>query len=467
MTPNASITRRLTLSVLLMELVAAVVLIATVTNHERRVRFETFEANLRATANTLMGAVQEADSEDGSILLDLRGLTLPPRAIYRVTADNGQLLGAQGEPPAFLGTPNTVTKAWLRDHPYRFYVLKGERNIDPGKPYEVNHLVTVVYGLPEGRTWHEIFDATRFFALATLVFLGITAVLLSWLIRRLLYPIRELANEAEKIDVERWMFHAPASSNRFVELRPLAAAIEKTVVRLQRSFAQQRRFTSDAAHELKTELAIIKSSMQLLSMKRRSVEEYEKGISLGLEDIGRLEGTVQKMLTLSRLEQGPREEHKSANLQDVVLEAIAQSQPLAEIKRVQVTYAGVDNRVDIPIRKEDGILLCSNVLINAIQHSLLSGIVEITAHQDGEKIRLRVRDHGAGIAEVDKPFLFDAFYRGDASRSRKSGGTGLGLSISKAICDCAGGTIGIANHPEGGAVVEIELPIFFANGSGT
>ena len=467
MTPSASITRRLTLSVLLMEFVAAFVLIATVTNHERRVRFETFEANLRATANTLMGAVQEADSEDGSILLDLRGLTFPPRAIYRVTADNGQLLGAQGEPPAILGAPNTVTKAWLRDHPYRFYVLKGERNIDPGKPYEVNHLVTVVYGLPEGRTWHEIFDATRFFALATLVFLGITAVLLSWLIRRLLYPIRELANEAEKIDVERWMFHAPASSNRFVELRPLASAIEKTVVRLQRSFAQQRRFTSDAAHELKTELAIIKSSMQLLSMKRRSVEEYEKGISLGLEDIGRLEGTVQKMLTLSRLEQGPREEHKSANLQDVVLEEIAQRQPLAEVKGVQVTYAGVDNRMDIPISKEDGILLCSNVLINAIQHSLLSGMVEIKAHQVGEKIRIRVRDYGAGIAEEDKPFLFDAFYRGDASRSRKSGGTGLGLSISKAICDRAGGAIGIANHPEGGAVVEIELPIFSANGSGT
>ena len=263
------------------------------------------------------------------------------------------------------------------------------------------------------------------------------------------------------------MFHAPASSNRFLELRPLASAIEKTVVRLQRSFAQQRRFTSDSAHELKTELAIIKSSMQLLSMKRRSVEEYEKGIALVLDDIGRLEGTVQKMLTLSRLEQGPREEHKSANLQDVMLEAITQSQPRAELKRVQVTYAGVDNRVDIPISKEDATLLCSNVLINAIQHSLLSGSVEVTAHQEAEKIWLRVRDYGAGIADEDKPFLFDAFYRGDASRSRKSGGTGLGLSISKAICDRAGGTISIANHSEGGAVVEIELPIFFANGSGT
>ena len=463
MTASASITRRLILSVLLLEFVAAIVLIVTVTNHERRVRFETFEANLRATANALLGAVQEADSKDGSVLLDTRGLALPPRAIYSVAVDSGQILGAQGKPPAIPVVSSTVTKAWVADHPYRFYVLKGERIIDPGKPDAVNHQVTVVYGLPEGHTWHEIFEATRYFALATLVFLGITAILLSWLIRRLLLPIRELANEAEKIDVERWMFHAPTSSNRFVELRPLASAIEKTVLRLQRSFEQQRRFTSDAAHELKTELAIIKSSIQLLSMKRRTVEEYERGISLGLDDIGRLEETVQKMLTLSRLEQGAREENQTASLEDVMLEAIAQSQPFAELKQVQVTHSGLDSGVNVPMSKEDALLLCSNVLVNALQHSPISGTVEITARRDAETIWLRVRDHGSGISEEDKPFLFDAFYRGDASRSRKSGGTGLGLSISKAICDRIGGTISIANHLEGGAVVEIQLPIFFAN----
>jgi signal transduction histidine kinase len=68
-----------------------------------------------------------------------------------------------------------------------------------------------------------------------------------------------------------------------------------------------------------------------------------------------------------------------------------------------------------------------------------------------------------GITQEDRPFLFDAFYRGDASRSRKSGGTGLGLSICKAICNRAGGIITITNHPEGGAVVEIRLPIFSSN----
>jgi signal transduction histidine kinase len=460
MTASASITRRLTLSVLLLEFVAAVVLIVTVTNHERQVRFETFEENLRATANALLGAVQEADSKDGSVLLDTRGLTLSPKAIYSVTVGDGKILGTQGRSPAISMIPGAISKSWVSNHRYRFYVLKGERIIDPGKSYAVNHQVTVIYGLPERHTWHEVFEATRFFALATLVFLGMTAILLSWLIRRLLGPIRELAAEAEKIDVERWMFHAPPSSNRFVELRPLASAIEKTVLRLQHSFEQQRRFTSDAAHELKTELAIIKSSIQLLSMKRRTVEEYEKGISLGLADIGRLEGTVQKMLTLSRLEQGLRDENQTANLQDVILEAIAQIQPFAELKQVQVTHSGLDRLVEVPMSNEDAFLLCSNVLVNALQHSPLSGTVEITARRDAEMLWLQVRDHGAGISEKDKPFLFDAFYRGDASRSRQSGGTGLGLSISKAICDRIKGAISIANHLEGGAVVEIQLPIF-------
>src|SRR6478735_4482738 len=107
MTASASITRRLILSVLLLEVLAAFVLIATVTNHERRVRFETFDANLRATSNALLGAVQEADSADGSIRLDLRGMSLPSRAIYSVTADNGQVLGQRGTIPSIPIVPDT------------------------------------------------------------------------------------------------------------------------------------------------------------------------------------------------------------------------------------------------------------------------------------------------------------------------------------------------------------------------
>jgi signal transduction histidine kinase len=123
----------------------------------------------------------------------------------------------------------------------------------------------------------------------------------------------------------------------------------------------------------------------------------------------------------------------------------------------------VQNGIDVLLDREDALMLFSNVLLNALQHSFTNGLVKISMMADRETVILRIRDHGEGISEEDRPFLFDAFYRGDASRSRKSGGTGLGLSICKAICDRAGGSIGIANHPDGGAEMEIRFPIFFTD----
>ncbi|MEZ2347045.1 sensor histidine kinase [Terriglobus sp. RCC_193] len=323
----------------------------------------------------------------------------------------------------------------------------------------MDHKVTVVYGLPEGRTWHSIFEATRFFAYATVILLGITAAILSWLIRRSLHPIRELAQEAEKVDAERWAFQAPASSEQFRELRPLAAAIEKTLARLQRSFEQQRQFTSDAAHELKTDLAIAKSSLQLLAMKRRTVEEYERGLDVGMEDIGRLEATVQKMLALARLEQSPKDPSHESDFAQALQDAITQCQSYANLHGLTFDLLDFPPSTKVKLNAEDALLLCSNVLVNAIQHSPEQAPIAISLTMRNGWTELKIRDHGNGIADKNQPHLFDAFYRGDASRSRNTGGTGLGLSICKAICSRAGGNISIANHPSGGAEVVILLPI--------
>jgi signal transduction histidine kinase len=459
MSSSASITRRLTLAVLLLELVAALVLIATVANHERRVQLTVFKANLRTGASALFGALQEADTKDGSIALDRNQLSVPSEAVYLVTEGSGPALGSQGHFPNVSGDADSFAEARASGVRYLFYILTGERAIDPGKPFAVHHHVRIVYGMPMGRVWHEVIEAIRFFALATLALLGITALLLSWLIRRFLVPIRELAVEAEKVDSNHWTFDAPKSSRKFSELRPLASAIEKSLLRLQRSFEQQRRFTSDAAHELKTDLAIAKSSLQVLSMKQRAIEEYEHGISVSLDDVGRLEATVQKMLTLARLEQSLKNDQQGCDLVEAVFTAVAQSQSYASLRGVGVIPQSSEIQVLVPISREDSFLLCSNVLMNALQYSPAERMVEIDLRRSGGLIALSVRDHGPGISVDDQPFLFDAFYRGDASRSRRTGGTGLGLSICKAICDRAHGTISITNHEEGGALVEIRLPI--------
>jgi signal transduction histidine kinase len=197
-------------------------------------------------------------------------------------------------------------------------------------------------------------------------------------------------------------------------------------------------------------------------MRERTVEEYGRGLALSLDDFTRLESTVQKMLTLARLEQ-PTENAGSGialqfcSLRTVIDDAVSQSNPLAELKEIEVKTEFTAD-ANVPIDSRDALLLCSNILLNALQHSPAEGTVRIGLTVDQDTARLTVQDQGEGISEEDRAHIFEPFYRGDPSRSRKSGGTGLGLSICKAICERAGGSIEIASSIAGGAEVTVTLP---------
>ena len=464
---SASITRRLVVTVLILELLSAVALIGAITVHEWTVQLQLFDGSLVANAESLMGAVQDTEDENDNVMLDMRGVRVAKDAVFRVEDERGKVLGSVGEPP-HLETSASAAPLFrntiVRGRDYRFLVLNGTRIVDPGTANGgVRHSITIVYGTPSRHVWHEVLEAVRFFAIATAFLLGITAVVMAWLVRKGLSPVHELARQAERIGPGEWQFHAPMSAKDTAELRPLAAALEAALARLQRSFEQQKRFTSDAAHELKTDVAIIKSSLQLLSMRKRTLEEYGQGLALSLEDITRLESTVEKMLTLARLEQ-PAESYyataasQSCSLRDVIEDAVHQSKPLAELKCIEVVVE-INADVRLPIDSRDALLLCSNILLNALQHSPDGATVRIAENADESIARLTVRDQGEGISDEDRDHVFEPFYRGDQSRSRKSGGTGLGLSICKAICERAGGSIEIASNAVGGALVTVTLPV--------
>ncbi len=469
MSRSISITRRLVVTVLILELLSAVALIAAITIHEWSVQLKVFDSSLVATAESLMGAVQDKEDEGDNVMLDMRGVHVARDAAFRVEDERGVVLGSAGEPP-YLETTTSGARLFrnvsVKGRGYRFLVLRELRIVDPGEANGgVRHNITIVYGTPLRHVWHEVLEAVRFFAIATAFLLGITAIVMAWLVRKGLSPVHELAREAERIGAGDWQFHAPASAKETKELRPLAAALEAALARLQRSFDQQSRFTNDAAHELKTDVAIVKSSLQLLSMRKRSLEEYGQGLTLSLEDITRLESTVEKMLTLARLEQpmescGSSTASPSCSFRDVIEDAVHQSKPLAQLKSIDVVDLGSDVNSDIrlPIDSRDALLLCSNILLNALQHSPDGTTVRIAVTASEDTARLTISDQGEGISREDRDHIFEPFYRGDPSRSRKSGGTGLGLSICKAICERAGGTIEIANNPAGGAVVTVTLP---------
>ena len=459
MTRTTSITRRVTGTVLLLELLAALCLVVAVTVHEYHVQLKAFEASMRGAADSLMGAVQDADDAQDNVLLDLHDVHVDPDSIYRVQEDDGRTLGSAGTLPTETWPMETFHRVRIGGRSYRMYTHHGERIVDPAVHGGVRHGVTILYGTPDGHVWHEVMEALRFFGIATVLLLGTSTVVMVALVRRWLRPIHDLAQEAGTINETHWQFTAPQSAKRTEELQPLAEALETALSRLQRSFEQQKRFTSDAAHELKTDLAIVKSSLQLLAMKRRVPEDYHRGLTLSLDDFGRLERTVYRMLTFARVEEGAEARERSCSLSGAMAEAIEQSRPLAVLREVTVQLdIASGHAMHVPLDARDALLLCSNLLLNAIQHSHASGSVVVHLREQGAEVSLTVRDHGEGVLPDDLPYLFDPFYRGDPSRSRKSGGTGLGLSICRAICTRAGGSITIGNHAGGGAAVAVSLP---------
>jgi signal transduction histidine kinase len=236
--------------------------------------------------------------------------------------------------------------------------------------------------------------------------------------------------------------------------------MEELLKGLQLAFERQRRLTGDAAHELKTSIAVLKSSLQLLSMAPRTAEQYEAGLE-GLQlDSERMEELVSRMLTLARLEEAPVEERATCDLPPVVREVAERLRPLAELNHVVLEVSAAEARL-VAMHIDDAELLCSNLIVNALQHSAPNGRVSVTVQERGGiegGVELRVADRGDGIPASALPHVFERFFRADRSRSRASGGAGLGLSICKAIVERSGGTIHIESAVGTGTEVTVNLP---------
>jgi signal transduction histidine kinase len=461
-----SLSRRLISSVLLVELVFAVAVIALAAGYERHAHMHSFDIMLQGRADSLLGAVQDAEDPADNVMLDRTGLQLPPDDVYEVRDSGGRLLGRspnwQGPDPHDVDSgAYRIYRTRINGRHYRVLALRGLRVVDPGdKGGGVPRHVLIFYGAPTAQVWHQVRNAIVFFSLSNLILLAVTGVLMAWLLHRGLAPMRQLATEAENISIHRWSFQPPESAVETRELAPLAFALGAAMQRLEASFSQQRRFVSDAAHELKTAVAVVKSSLQLLTMRQRTTEEYRAGVEVSLADCERMEEIVARMLTLARAEQPAIAEHGSA-ISDLAAAAVTTAQhfqSMAEIRSVTLTPA-VSQPVFVPLSTEECALLCSNLLLNALQHSPPQTEVKVLLLQpEALMVELRIEDRGDGIEPELLPHVFERFSRGDPSRSRNTGGTGLGLAICKAIVDKAGGTIALQSDPGEGTIAIVRLP---------
>jgi signal transduction histidine kinase len=460
-----SLSRRLISSVLLVELIFAVAVIALAAAYERHVHLRSFDIMLQGRADSLLGAVQEAENSGDNVMLDRTGLQLPPEDIYEVRDSSGRLLGRSGnwqgpDPHDVTSTEDRIYHTEISGRYYRVLTLHGLRVVDPGdKGGGTPRHILVVYGARTAIIWRQVRNTIIFFSLSNLVLLIVTGVLMAWLLHRGLAPMRQLAAEAENISIHRWSFQAPESAVETRELAPLASALTAAMQRLESSFSQQRRFVGDAAHELKTAVAVVKSSLQLLNMRQRTTAEYEAGVEVSLADCERMEEIVARMLTLARAEHLTTAEHAAGtvDLAVAVVASAQQFQSMAEVRSVTIALA-TSGPAFVCLPAEECSLLCSNLLLNALQHSPTRTEVKVLLHPEAEMVELRIEDHGDGIDPVLLPHVFERFSRGDPSRSRNTGGTGLGLAICKAIVDKAGGTIALHSEPRLGTTAVVRLP---------
>jgi signal transduction histidine kinase len=459
-----SITHRLIATILLLELLAALSISGAALVYERHVRFRSFDVMLRGHADSLLGAVQDAEDAQDNVMLDGTEVNLPGEDIYQVQDAGGRILGHSANwtgPSTDLLTAKTdkMQRVSVRGKHYRALKIEGLRIVDQGgKGGGIPHRVTIFYGAPVDHVWGEIWEAVGFYAVTSLSLLAISGLLIFWLLNRGLAPLLELAAEASGVSVNSWNFVPPSRARMIKELAPLTVALETVLAGLEHSFLQQRRFVSDAAHELKTAVAVLKSSLQLLTLKQRTAIEYERGIERSQLDCQRMEETVAKMLTLARVESNSVPAAVATDLTEVLRQVSQQFDSMAELKRLQILVLA-EGPVMVDIEPEQLQLLCGNLVLNALQHSPAGSAIRAVVQQDGTQAQLAIEDDGEGIAAQDLPNVFDRFYRGDPSRSRNTGGTGLGLAICKAIASRWQGSIEIASDLGVGTRVMVRFPL--------
>jgi heavy metal sensor kinase len=280
-----------------------------------------------------------------------------------------------------------------------------------------------------------------------------------FLAQRALAPVDRMAEQARSITAERLKERLPVD-NPNDELGRLASVFNQTLMRLESSFDQMRRFTADASHELRTPLTAMRSVGEIGLRGKREASDYREIIGSMLEEVDRLSLLVDRLLTLSRADSGESMLARDrVDLCELAHEVTDQLDVLAEEKQQTLTVeaTGPSQCLGDPMVLRQALL---NLVDNAIKYSPVGGriVVRVSTLPNGVAV-LDVSDTGPGIPEELRPRVFDRFYRADRSRSRENGGgTGLGLSIARWAVEVNGGRLTLENVEGPGATFRITLP---------
>jgi heavy metal sensor kinase len=295
-------------------------------------------------------------------------------------------------------------------------------------------------------------------ALAVPVALVVSGGLGYILARKALAPVDRLRRATREITAYHLDRRLPVA-NPSDELGGLAQTINEMIGRLERSFAEIRRFTADASHELRTPLTAIRAEAELALSRSLGAEDGQQLAGSILEECQRLTALTDQLLTLAREDAGVAlPARKPLDLVALVRNVSETMRPLAESRGITL-QAELDGSIqllgDAPRLRQ----VFYNLLDNAIKFTPPGCAVTVRAVERGREAVVTVSDTGIGIPPEHLPRVFDRFYRVDTARSRQQGGTGLGLSIARSIIAAHGGRIGLESTPEKGTTCTVTLPV--------
>lgn len=275
-----------------------------------------------------------------------------------------------------------------------------------------------------------------------------------WLAGRSLAPIISLARELARIDPKELGRRLPMGAVRD-EVSRLAMSINALLDRLEAASLTERRFVSDAAHELRTPLAVLRTGLEVTLNRERGAREQQEALQSALREVVALCTTAEEMLALARLSEEAFGQRMPVNFGALVREVLDAVEALVQAKNLTFN-AHVAEDLMVDGNRDQLRRLLVNLLDNAIKFTPENGRVAVALEGQGERAVMRVSDSGPGIAPADLPFIFERFFRGGTA---KTAGSGLGLSLCKEIVRLHDGEIFARNKPEGGCEFVVALPL--------
>jgi two-component system, OmpR family, sensor kinase len=284
-------------------------------------------------------------------------------------------------------------------------------------------------------------------------------MLTGWLVGgAALRPVERMRVETEAISESEpdRRLSVPATGD---ELAALGRSLNHMLDRLQTAVDRERRVVDNASHELRTPLANLKAELDLALRRARTEPELLAALRSASDETDRLARLAADLLVLARAHRGRlpirRQEVDVDQLVREAVDAFAGSASAAEVTVAKEVAPALHGSLDGPRVRQ----ALDNLLDNAIRHAGRKGKVTVSADRQADELRLAVTDSGPGFAPEFVADAFEPFSRMDEGRARSAGGAGLGLAIVRAVAEAHGGTVTAANRPEGGAVVELRIPV--------